>query len=377
MKIAIMTHPLGKNYGGIMQAWALQQVLKSGGHEPVTIDRGVDAKGPAYRTARFSYRALQKLLGKRKGPINFERYLPVILRQPNGFIEQNLKMSEPLNSTVKLKEHFEREQYDAVIVGSDQTWRPSYSPNIDNFFLDFIQGSDIKRIAYASSFGVDEWEFTKEQTQRCAALAKQFDAISMRENSGVDLCRRHFGVEATRVLDPTLLLERSFYEALYTNKDIPEGQGVYTYILDQANWKDRVVETVKKELNKEQYCSQPKASLSGFSSSNLADYNMPSVEVWIKGFADAEFVITDSFHGTIFSIIFNKPFISLINSSRGASRFYSILDELCLLDRLVANFDEDALNRLLSTKVNWAGVNDSLARSTFKSGNFLRAALSV
>lgn len=376
MKIAIMTHPLGKNYGGIMQAWALQQVLKNAGHVPVTIDRQASA-GPAYRAARSSYRALQKLLGKRKGPINLERHLPTILSQTNGFIEQNLKMSEPLNSTANLKAHFERGQYDAVIVGSDQTWRPCYSPNIDNFFLDFIQGSAIKRIAYASSFGVDEWEFTKEQTLRCAALAKQFDAISMRENSGADLCRSHFGVEATHVLDPTLLLEKSFYEALYKNKDIPERQGLYKYILDQANWKDRVVETVKKELNKKEYCNQPKASLSGFSSSNLADYKMPSVEGWIKGFADAEFVITDSFHGTIFSIIFNKPFISLINPGRGASRFYSILEELFLRDRLVTDFDEDSLKRLLRTKVDWTSVNDSLASSTSKSVDFLRAALSV
>ncbi len=370
-----MTQPLGKNYGGIMQAWALQQVLKNAGHEPVTIDRQADVKGPAYTAARFGYRALQKVLGKRKAPINIERYLPTILQQTNEFIGQHLKMSEPLNSTAKLKAHFEREQYDAVIVGSDQTWRPCYSPNIDNFFLDFLQGSDIKRIAYASSFGVEEWEYTKEQTQRCAALAKQFYAISVRENSGVDLCRDYFGVEATHVVDPTLLLERSSYEALYKNKEIHERQGVCTYILDQANWKNQVVETVKRELNEVQYYNQPKASLSEFSSSNLGDYNMPSIDEWIKGFADAKFVITDSFHGTVFSILFNKPFISLINPSRGASRFYSLADRLGLSERLFSKFDEFAVKELLSVEFHYPDISHKLMGLRRESERFLAGAL--
>ena len=371
MKIAIMTQPLGKNYGGIMQAWALQQLLKEAGHEPVTIDRQADAKGPAYHAARFGYRALQKVLGKRKGPINFEFHLPIILRQTNDFIEQNLNLSEALNSTAKLKAHFEREQYDVVIVGSDQTWRPCYSPNIANFFLDFLQGSDIKRIAYASSFGVDEWEFTKEQTLRCAALAKQFDAISVREKSGVVLCRDYLGVEATHVLDPTLLLERSSYEALYKNKKLPTRKGIYTYILDQANWKSQVVETAKKILQEPQYSNQPKADLSLLASDDLGDYKMPSIEGWLKGFADANFVITDSFHGTVLSIIFNKPFISLINRQRGASRFYSIADELALQDRIIDRYSEAVVKALLEKNVNYCDVNISLNALRNKSGKAL------
>lgn len=372
MKIAIMTQPLGKNYGGMIQAWALQQVLKSAGHEPVTIDRQGDSKGAAYHAARFGYRTLQKALGKRKAPINFERHLPYILQNNQAFIEQNLSMSERLDSTIKLKTHFEREQYDAVIVGSDQTWRPRYSPNIDNFFLDFLQDSDIKRIAYASSFGVDDWEFTEEETRRCSTLAKQFDAISVRESSGVELCGKHLGVEAIHVLDPTLLVERQVYEALYKAKDIPARAGIYTYILDQAEWKGEVIETVRQRLGEPAYSNQPKASLTDLSSSkNVADYLMPSLEGWIKSFADAEFVITDSFHGTVFSIVFNKPFISLINPSRGASRFYSLCEELGLSKRLVSDFDKKTINELLDTEPDYTFIMQKLAELRKKSETFL------
>lgn len=371
MKIAIMTQPLGHNYGGIMQAWALQQVLKSAGHTPVTIDRQHDTKGAAYNVARLGKRVLKKALGQWGVPLNFESHLPEILQHTHAFIAQHLSMSELLDSNKKLRAHFEREQYDAVIVGSDQTWRPRYSPNIYNFFLDFLSGSDITRLAYASSFGVDDWEFSAEQTSRCASLAKQFDAISVREKSGVALCERYFGIEACHVLDPTLLLEKESYEALYKDKDISTRRGIYTYILDQDHWKEKVVATATQVLDKPLYSNQPRRNMSSLSSSDLSDYTMPSLEGWIKGFADADFVITDSFHGTVFSIIFNKPFISLINPERGASRFYSIADDLGLTSRLLSEFDEETVKQLLNSSLDYPHVNDALAALCKRSRSFL------
>lgn len=360
MKIAIMTQPLGKNYGGMIQAWALQQVLKNAGHTPVTIDRQYEEKNAIYHAARLGKRTLQKVIGRWKAPINFERHLPSILLHTHTFIDQHLSMSEPLNSTDKLREHFEREQYDAVIVGSDQTWRPQYSPNIHNYFLDFLTDSDIKRIAYASSFGVDEWEFSDEQTRLCAALATRFDSISVRERSGVELCEKYLRVTASHVLDPTLLLGKESYEALYSNKEIPRRQGIYTYILDEAEWKNQVLHTAKQMLGMEHYNNQPKVSMSSMSSNSPLDYTMPSLESWIKGFADAEFVITDSFHGTVFSILFNKPFISLVNPGRGSTRFNSLCEKLGLSSQLLKVYSESSVRDLVNGHINHCGVGDKL-----------------
>ncbi|MEG4313859.1 polysaccharide pyruvyl transferase family protein [Pseudomonas sp. FIP_A4] len=376
MKIAIMTQPLGKNYGGIMQAWALQKVLKNAGHDPVTIDRQPDAKSPAYYTARFGYRALQQLLGKRKAPISFERYLPLILQQTNRFIEQYLKMSELLDSTAKLSKHFESEQYDAVIVGSDQTWRPCYSPNIGNFFLDFLQGNNIRRIAYATSFGVDKWEFSEEETRRCTRLVKHFEAVSVRESSGVDLCKKHLDVDAFHVLDPTLLLGRRHYETLYRVADVPAKQGICTYVLDEDKWKSRVVDAVKSILKEDEYRNQPKASLTDLASSkDFRDYIMPSLESWVRGFSDASFVVTDSFHGTVFSIIFNKPFITLVNPNRGASRLYSLLSDLGLGERAMEQFDEDKIIKLLGGGIDFREANERLEFLKRRSASFLENSL--
>jgi len=310
--------------------------------------------------ARFGYRAFKKATGNRPAPLNFERHFPRILSNTSAFIVENIKTSPPLNSTAKLKDHFSREKYDAVVVGSDQTWRPCYSPNIENFFLDFIDCDSIKRYAYASSFGVDNWEFTKEQTERCAALAKKFDVISVREKSGIDLCRNHLGVKASHVLDPTLLLQKDAYEALFIDKKLPRRSGVYTYILDDAQWKARVVETVTRSFGKKTYSNQPKCNLSDLSSSNLSDYEMPSIEGWLQGFFDADFIVTDSFHGTVFSVIFEKPFISLINAGRGATRFFSLADELGVQDRILEKHDEESIKNLIETPVDFEQVRSRL-----------------
>lgn len=374
MKIAIMTQPLGKNYGGIMQAWALQQVLKRMGHEVVTIDRQPDQPNLAYKAARLAYRAGMKAIGKRKAPINFEKHLPTILQHTQRFIDQHLTMSEPLYSTQQLRDHFDRENYDAVIVGSDQTWRPQYSPNIYNFFLDFLEDKKILRIAYASSFGVDEWEYTEEQTKRCAELAKKFDAISVREDSGVELCRKYLGVEATHVLDPTLMLGKEVYEALLDENPLAtESAGIYSYILDRSLEKNEILKIYSEKLNAATFNSQALEDFYEWSIDDTSKYIMPSPKDWIEGFSKGMYVVTDSFHGTVFSIIFQKPFIALANEKRGSSRFRSILSKLTLTDRLL-HAGKDAVVLENATPIDWERADRNLKDSQVKSLLFMQKA---
>lgn len=375
MKIAIMTQPLGTNYGGIMQAWALQQVLKHMGHEPVTIARREAPKGHVYHAARLGYRALKKAMGKRQAPINFERYLPAITQHTRAFIDQHITMSEPLDSTAKLKAHFDREQYDAVIVGSDQTWRPQYSPCIENFFLDFLEGTDIKRIAYAASFGVGIWEFTEAQTKRCAALANHFDAISVRENSGLDLCRNYLGVEANHVLDPALMLEKEYYEnLLYQEKIDPRSNCIYTYFLDKTPEKYDFAHKLSRLLDKPLISHQATHGLNEDISGSPEPFTMPDVRKWIGGFAEAEFVLTDSFHGVVFSIIFEKPFYAIVNIERGADRFYSLLITLGLTDRLIT-LDHSEPNSSCHTEIDWQSALKKLEAMKEKSKIYLEGFL--
>lgn len=357
MRIAIMTQPLGTNYGGIMQAWALQQVLKRMGHYPVTIDRRPDPPTKAYKAARLAYRAGMKAIGKRKAPINLESYQPTILQHTRSFIDHHIMTSDPLYSTRQIGDHFSCKRYDAVIVGSDQTWRPKYSPNIYNYFLDFLKDVEILRIAYASSFGVDDWEFSEEQTGRCAELARKFSAISVREDSGLELCRRYFGVEATYVLDPTLLLDKEDYLHLMGDERAKTSfEGIFTYFLDRSPEKQALAEGLSGELQQPIYSCQPRYALSG-DFSDIEGYTMPDVRDWLAGFSNAKFVLTDSFHGMVFSLIFGKPFYVIKNKKRGAARFTSLLSVCGLEGQILDDSGLDNCTGLANALVN-IGLND-------------------
>lgn len=380
-KIAILTQPLHTNYGGNLQNFALQAVVKKMGHEPVTIDRHRSIK---FRTrlklGYFKRLALHYLKGTVKPKLRdyFSKSKDSHDRaHVISFIETYIDKSSRLYSDQAVKQAFLENKFDAVIVGSDQRWRPIYSPNINTYFLDFLEGEQsIKKIAYAASFGTDEWEFDEHQTKMAQRFIKQFDAISVRERKAVELVKNRLNTDASFVLDPTLLLDKDEYlKIIYASQaSLPTHKGIYIYVLDSNGWKGQVVNQVAESLKAKVFDNQPKATIDK-PSDNPSDYIIPSVEGWIKGFEDADFVVTDSFHGTVFSILFNKPFISLLNSDRGTSRFYSLLTEFDLESRLVTEHSRPALNKLLSEEIDFSRVNEKLAQLKHNSIEFLDGVL--
>ncbi len=187
--------------------------------------------------------------------------------------------------------------FDALIVGSDQVWRPMYNYNIEDCFLSFVSHMNLKRVAYAASFGTDKWEFTQQQTEQCAVLAKRFDGISVREKSGVALCNKYLGVNATHVLDPTLLMKSQDYIKLCSHISKRE-PFIFAYVLDESE------EKIKSIVNFAERRGLP-YFIKGADNTVSDD---DTIELWLSYFRDAAFVVTDSFHGTAFSIIFNKDF---------------------------------------------------------------------
>lgn len=332
-RVAILTQPLGANYGGILQAFALQHVLREMGHQPITIDR----RGSQDRLRSMASLAKGGLLwitGKqrriRRWPTPKES--ETICRHTNRFVSEHITRSVPIKTTDQLRHYAEQESFDAFVVGSDQVWRKAYSPCMPNFFLDFLpDDSPAKRIAYAASFGVSEWEFTEEETQLYARLAKRFDLISVREDSAVALCREHLGVEATHVLDPTMLVDRSVYEELAMSRYAHPSKGdLFCYILDRTPEKSRLVRETANEQGLTPFELLPREYRSLAPRDDLSEAVMPPVEQWLRSFMDAKYIITDSFHGTVFSILFEKPCIVIQNASRGNDRFQSLLKILNL-----------------------------------------------
>lgn len=377
MKVAILTQPLHTNYGGTLQAFALQQVLKNAGCDLVTIN---------YRKVPPRIHPLRAILSFVKNKVLGRDYfysftshdILEISKHHRRFIEDNISYTKPIYSFQSLKEFFITENFDAVIVGSDQTWRPRYSPRIDSFFLDFlIENKHIKKISYASSFGTDNWEFSTEQTSKFSDLLHYFDSVSVREISAVSLCEKYFGVSPAHVLDPTLLISKDFYLKLIANTQSNGLQKVLNYVLDDNKDKREIINFTCMHLGKECFDIYPKhTKKKKFIIKNYSDYIYPPIEQWIRSFYDSDFVITDSFHGTVFSIIFNKPFIAIANEGRGKARFISLLGMLGLENRLISHVDEIDCN-LLNEEINYDEVNIKLNRLRTLSHLFLRNSLSI
>lgn len=371
-KIAILTLTPTINYGGILQAYALQKVLKKLGHEVITINR----KNKTRSKLRSTFSTLKnQLTSNIKGSNRLylsQKQLQFVSRHSTAFIKKNINLTKPIDTNYKIETHFKNNYYDTVIVGSDQTWRPHYSPNIYDFYLDFLKNDTTRRLAYASSFGVGNWEYSSEETDKCKKLLSKFDAISVRETSGIDLCKNHLDMDAELVLDPTLLLDRNEYIDLFKSLDLPDNKNkLYTYILDRTEDKKNIVNTISKKLELVEFKNQPKKSFLNSKSKNIEDYAYPPVEGWLKAFHDSEFIITDSFHGTVFSIIFNKQFISIPNIERGVDRFTSILKHFDLEHRMVF-YPNEITDNLLNDTIDYNVVNPKLENLKTHSFNFLK-----
>lgn len=344
MKIGILTLPLNTNYGGLLQAYALQTTLQKIGHEVVVLNKDrTTIQSPLKQVILYGVYLVRKfLLGrnivyKTQSVINQERhereqYTQVFI---NKYIN-TYKIKNLLNDTPK--------DLDAIVVGSDQVWRHyyftlSYRCGIENAFLKFCEDRDIRRIAYAASFGTDDWDYSEEETQECGRLLGKFDSVSVREAFAVRLCQEKLGrSDVLQVLDPTQLLTKEDYVKIVNDTITQKSSGdLMCYILDETAEKKCLVETIARTRNLTPFNVGSKVE--DLYASHL-ERIQPPVEEWLQGFIDAKFVVTDSFHACVFSIIFGKPFIVIANQFRGLSRFLSLLESLNLSKNMILSASE-------------------------------------
>lgn len=371
MKIGILTLPFNNNYGGYMQAYALMTVLKRMGHEPTLIMR----RHNPYRVS-IVFRIKFFIKGILKTIIRHKIY-PFIYGEESSFRARGKNMltfvdkyiqpqTRYIYSTDELRKECEG-HFDAFIVGSDQVWRPIYVQGlIGNMFLDFTTGWNVKRIAYAASFGTDAPEYTEEAKVLCGSLIEKFDAVSVREQSGLNVFD-DFGWKVKNpkvVLDPTMLLTREDYNKVLTQEsNIAKGK-IFCYVLDNSNEVKTVISKIQKQIKKTIY---------EITDIQKGDSVLSSIETWMSAIRDSDFVITDSFHGTVFAIIFNKPFIVYANKNRGIDRFRSILNHFGLEDRI--SNSSCSINEIITKQVNWDSINEIIRKNKEVSIIFLEGIL--
>ena len=381
MKIGVLTQPLHNNYGGLLQAYALKEVLQSLGHEVIIINRQ-SKKVSTFRKYGSVVKSI--LIGRTIAPTFLlnESFKEEISRETRKFREKYIPNLTHLITDNEGMQDLNNMGFDAYVVGSDQCWRPRYSPSIRNYFLDFaINDNRVKRIAYAASFGVSHWEFTNEDTAACSELLNKFNAISVREDSAIDLIKNKLGRDdAVHVLDPTMLLSKEHYNDLVElEKSSVTPGNLNVYVLDKTPEKDKLVRQIEAKLQLKAFEVLPLKRLNEqkVTKDNIEDFVYPNPAAWIRGFQDAKFVVTDSFHGTVFSILHNVSFIVIGNSERGLSRFQSLLKLFGLEDRLITDVDTIKIEYFTDKKIDWVRVNKILDQEREKSLEFLKKGLQV
>lgn len=369
----ILPHPIVNNYGGLLQAFALQQVLSKIGVKNQVIN---------YFSRKWGIQqASENFRSKCRGIINLFKIIllarPIALPgmfSPLIFRAVKRRFMRMWNLDIRRTELDGTKKSDiAYIVGSDQVWRCIYARNIESvpfFFLNFATQKQRQRsIAYAASFGSDEWEGTPEETAECARLLRDFKVVSVREHSGVNICREVFGIEAVQMPDPTLLLEQEDYNRLIRNWRTKPTNTPFmaVYLLDETAEKTELVQALSQctGLYPQHLMPHPGAE-------KLMDRLPLSVPQWLRFIRDSECVLTDSFHGCVFSIIFNKPFVCLGNANRGSARFDSLLGTFGLQDKLITNHNADTIIQTLTTPIDWDRVNTIRRSEQARAFNFLK-----
>ena len=351
-KIGILTLPLWGNYGGLLQAFALYRSCERLGLNPGIAEWTTPERGGRWIRLMRTFRrkllkALRMLTSGAGADVLFHYRLTL---QSRAFVSRFIPMRYEDGSASS-------NPPDAYIVGSDQVWRLSYRKDHEPGFYFLSRASEAQRrssIAYAASFGSDRWEGDETEAEECARLLRDFNAVSVREHSGVRLCRENLGCpSAVQMPDPTLLAQMSDYEDVMNSEPSPCPNKPYlaSYILDHSEQVEPLIESVSQELG------LGWSSLLPHRSAQDQKVEPLSVASWLSLMRGSRALITDSFHGCVFALIFHIPFVCLGNSHRGMSRFDSLLSTFGLRDRLLLEHSRDKIGQLLDKPIDWQRID--------------------
>lgn len=345
MKISLITYHISSNYGAIMQTYSLCRYLENIGKEVEIID---------IRQSEETIGLIPKLIK----PIVFFFRMNRIIK----------KMYPPLSKRYTNLDDLQKNPpiADVYMVGSDQVWNPNISKSLQMAYFLKFGNLNVKRVSYASSFGLSEWPDSLDVDQITECL-NSFDSLSVREEQGKIICEQVFGCTPEVVSDPTFLLDN--YDDLVDRKK--ERNEIVCYKLQKNQDFFDNIGYVGEKLG------LPIALLNHNYKVRGLKYCPPlSLKQWLQRLSSAKFIVTDSFHGIAFSLIFNKQFIVIRKDDGKDSRLINILKSIGLEDRMY-----DSVERLkrsddwLRTQIDYSVVNNRIQALRSKSREFLTKAL--
>lgn len=349
-KVNLLTFNSALSYGAVLQTYALMKALEKLNCNVELIDYRAPFL-PPIPTGLWSLRTNFNL-SRLKKELLFRKFR----------VEHLSKKTKGLYSDKALRKY--KFDADYFVVGSDQVWNPDITKKYAlNYFFDFVKGN---KISYAASFGKEEWNYPVPFTKEIKRLLSDFKSISVRESQAVSLMDENFNIKAEAVIDPTLL-HTDFSDIL---PEFDQKQQIAVFKLKY--------DTVFLELafQVQQILKYPAFAIdTEIQYKNITPIPFPSVRDWIKYIAESSFVITDSFHGVAFSIIFKKNFLVVNAHPKRFIRILDLLKKLGLQNQIVESKSDIIGNTNWLKPIDYNKVDKELSKLRAKSFNFLKAAL--
>lgn len=368
MKVDLITLHNVKNYGSALQTYASQKILQNLGYEVEVINYSrkdlLDENVLNTRIATssiFSKNFFTKFIGK----IFLKNSIKKQNKVFNSFLNENINLTRKYSSYEELLENIP--QADIYCTGSDQVWNSDWNKGIEKaFFLEFVPEGK-KRISYAASFGKNQLD--KSEIDITREMLQKYDHISVREKSAKDIIENLGISNVTQVLDPTLLLDKNDWMELKTNIKYNKNRYILVY---QLNTKNPEFDNYVKNLAKVKNMPIIRISNVLYQMFKYGDFDYcPSVNEFVTYFLNAEYIVTDSFHATAFSINFNKKFLSIF-PKKFSTRLQSILELVGLEERRVVDYNDFSL---IDREIDYDKVNKIIQLEREKSINYLKKAL--
>jgi len=354
--VCILTYYRVNSHGAKLQAVALYHYILNLGLQPVMLD--VRASKEANFLIPCKLHHFQYCISFFYSYLFCKKYMP----------SQTRKFRSPSDLTKSVWD------YDYYIVGSDQVWNPVISRDFSNaFFFDFLP-PEAKKISYAASFGASDLSLWKDwQIEDAKRLIKEFSAISVRESQGLQMCKKEFGVDAVMACDPTFLMGASFFRQMIPHPEKKSGGGVVCFKLTKVG-KD--LENAFAELTK--IYGSGKCIAGGRRGQKIPGLKMkPSLSTpeWLQSIYSADFVVTDSFHGTVFSIMFHKPFLVTVGVKERLSRIIDLLKYFNFSSRLCLSDSDILKNKPWETEMDFSATDQQIEILRKTGTSFLDEAL--
>jgi polysaccharide pyruvyl transferase WcaK-like protein len=367
MKIGILTYHRSHNYGALLQAYALKTYLEQNQHDVEFVDYYPDYHAENYKLLpHFRY---YSLINKCKVLVKLVFALRITLIRRKGyenFILDSLKLSK--NAKFKRLEDLTTLTYDAVVYGSDQIWRIQDFPGYKGFSTAYFgEGISARlKLSYAASMGkISINEIDESELQR---LLRNFNAISVRENDLQKIILNYTKLKVRRVLDPVFLLSRENWTKLITNHARRKKEYILFYNIMKSKNARLLANEIARSSSYEVY--EIRGRVYPFKFTERFRYQTASPNEFLSLLCDAQIVISTSFHGVAFSLLFEKEFYAL-GMGDNSSRVKSLLSELNIQERYIENIEEAKVTE----KLDYELINNKIMKLRNESYDFLNSNL--